>query len=139
MCPKRHIDNLDVLRPSPQDHALVAEMLDTGRRALQQLHPGAPQKLGFHKVETRACMQAQLMGSHPRGDALPPRPCCPALQPPFNSVLHLHLHAMALPMLPAAPKWKYAERMPWWLPVEQALEMLQPRPAGSAAEAQRRP
>ncbi|PRW58146.1 histidine triad nucleotide-binding 3 [Chlorella sorokiniana] len=98
--PRHHIDNLNALQPSSQDHELVAEMIETGRRVLEQLHPGSPQWLGFHK-------------------------------PPFNSVLHLHLHAIALPWLPDAPHWKYWKHAPWWLPAERALQRLEPTPGSS--------
>lgn len=122
--PREHIDNLDSLRPSSQDHELggwqgerpcpgpvtwtlgqdhplvqllkgsyapllllrdvgtpapllpllpltwlvptvscpgaVAEMIETGRRVLQELHPGAPQWLGFHKASTACACCAVL-------------------------------------------------------------------------------
>ncbi|EFN58653.1 hypothetical protein CHLNCDRAFT_17788, partial [Chlorella variabilis] len=74
--PRRHIKNLDELRPTAADHGLLLEMMATGQRVLQELHTGAPQQLGFHR-------------------------------PPFNSVLHLHMHAMALPFRPGAARWKY--------------------------------
>ncbi|KAL4853554.1 Nuclear pore complex protein NUP205 [Chlorella vulgaris] len=95
--PRHHVRNFDSLCPSSADHELVSAMVAAGRAALQALHPGAPQKLGFHR-------------------------------PPFNSVLHLHLHAIALPFRPGAPTWKYADSWlaPWWLPAETALRALEP-------------
>ena len=62
-------------------------------------------------------------------------PC--QLQPPFNSVLHLHLHAIALPWLPGAPRWKYWPHAPWWLPADKALQRLEP-PGGGGGGRHRR-
>ncbi|KAL4457394.1 hypothetical protein ABPG75_012259 [Micractinium tetrahymenae] len=97
--PRKHIDNLNDLRRSPEDHALVLEMLETWREVLQRMHPGAKLRFGFHR-------------------------------PPFNSVLHLHMHGKALPYLDGAPTWKYHTWTPWWLPVEVVLKSL--APAGDA-------
>jgi hypothetical protein len=47
--PKHHVCNLAALRRCAADHGLLAEMAATGRAALSQLHPGAPQQLGFHR------------------------------------------------------------------------------------------
>ncbi|KAL4441040.1 hypothetical protein ABPG77_010471 [Micractinium sp. CCAP 211/92] len=105
--PRRHIDNLNALQRCQEDHALVLEMLETGRQVLTRLHPGAKLRFGFHR-------------------------------PPFNSVLHLHMHGLALPYLEGAPKWKYLDWTPWWLPVESALKSLAPvdgRAAGPEAAA----
>lgn len=93
--PRQHIATLNDLKRSAEDHALVREMLETGREVLERLHPGAQLRFGFHR-------------------------------PPFNSVLHLHMHGLALPYLPGAPKWKYADLSPWWIPVEGALKKLDP-------------
>lgn len=101
--PRRHIDNLHSLQRCPEDHALVLEMLETGRQVLERMHPGAKLRFGFHR-------------------------------PPFNSVLHLHMHGLALPYLEGAPKWKYQDWTPWWLPVEAVLKSLAPA-GGSAAAA----
>ena len=45
---RHHIHNLDEVRPSSADHGLLLEMVATGQWVLDKLHPGAPQRLGFH-------------------------------------------------------------------------------------------
>jgi hypothetical protein len=47
---------------------------------------------------------------------------------PFHSVLHLHMHAFALPHKPLA-SWfglKYSTLAPWWKPAEALLAELKP-------------
>lgn len=57
--PKHHVRNLAALRPCAADHGLLAEMAATGRAALAQLHPGAPQKLGFHRPPFNSVLHLQ--------------------------------------------------------------------------------
>lgn len=38
----------------------------------------------------------------------------------------LHMHALALPFVAGAPKWKYGNWMPWWRPAEDQLQQLEP-------------
>lgn len=57
--PRHHVRNFDSLRPSSADHELVSEMVAAGRAALQALHPGAPQKLGFHRPPFNSVLHLQ--------------------------------------------------------------------------------
>lgn len=45
-------------------------------------------------------------------------------KPPWNSVLHLHMHAFVLPHTNALTKWKYVDGSAWWLNADSLIERL---------------
>ncbi|XP_020583999.1 bifunctional adenosine 5'-phosphosulfate phosphorylase/adenylylsulfatase HINT4 [Phalaenopsis equestris] len=95
---KEHISTVRNLRRRAEDYQLVCQMLDVGRRLLQNDAPESKlYRFGFH-------------------------------QPPFNSVNHLHLHCFALPFIPRWKYLKYMSMGPLggFLEAEKLLERIRP-------------